>query len=76
MPFSHVLASFFSGGDSQVLFHTVNAMGVYSISVIPWAVFQLTNGVFQGTGQTKYNMITSIVRIYCFRLPILLSLIT
>jgi putative MATE family efflux protein len=74
LPFRYKLAGLFSSGDSQVLFHTVNAMGVYSISVIPWAIFQVTNGVFQGTGQTKYNMITSIVRIYCFRLPIVILL--
>ncbi|SHH44978.1 MATE family efflux transporter [Clostridium grantii] len=74
LPLRYALAGLFANGDSEVLYHTVNAMGVYSISVIPWALFQVTNGVFQGTGQTHYNMIISIMRIYCFRLPIVIAL--
>ncbi len=68
------IASVFAKDDLEVLYHTVNAMSVYSITVIPWAVFQVANGVFQGTGHTKYNMIISILRIYLFRLPIVIYL--
>ena len=72
LPFKSSLAGVFSNGDSAVLYHTVNAISVYSISVIPWAIFQVTSGIFQGTGHTKYNMFISIMRIYCFRLPLII----
>ncbi len=75
LPFRESLAGVFSKGDTEVLYHTVNAISVYSISVLPWAIFQVTNGIFQGTGHTKYNMIISIMRIYCFRLPIVVLFI-
>ena len=74
LPFRREIASMLASGDSEVLYHTVNAMGVYSITVIPWAIFQVANGVFQGTGHTKYNMILSILRIYAFRLPAVILL--
>ncbi|WP_320048120.1 MATE family efflux transporter [uncultured Ilyobacter sp.] len=73
LPLKYPLAEVFSNGDSAVLYHTVNAISVYSISVIPWAIFQVTNGIFQGTGHTKYNMLISIMRIYCFRLPLIIA---
>ncbi len=68
------IAAFFARGDELILYHTINAMGVYSISVIPWAVMQVTNGVFQGTGHTQYNMYISMFRIYLFRLPVVIIL--
>mgnify|MGYP001822249028 CR=1 FL=1 len=74
LPFRTNIAAVFAKGDAEVLYHTVNAMSVYSITVIPWAIFQVANGVFQGTGHTKYNMIISIMRIYLFRLPIVILL--
>jgi len=74
LPFRSHIAGVFAKGDAEVLYHTVNAMGVYSITVIPWAIFQVANGVFQGTGHTKYNLIISIMRIYLFRLPIVILL--
>lgn len=74
LPLRTNIASVFAKGDAEVLYHTVNAMSVYSISVIPWAIFQVANGVFQGTGHTKYNMIVSMMRIYLFRLPMVIVL--
>jgi putative MATE family efflux protein len=75
LPLKYPLANVFAKDDVDVLYHTMNAMSVYSISVIPWAVFQVTSGIFQGTGRTTYNMIISIFRIYAFRLPIVIALI-
>lgn len=74
LPIRHQVAALFAKEDGDVLYHTVNAMGVYSISVIPWAVFQVVSGVFQGTGDTKFNLVISVVRIYCFRLPLVILL--
>lgn len=71
-PLRPVLAGFFAKGDQDIIYHTINAMTVYSVSIIPWAWFQVANGVFQGTGHTKYNMIISIMRIYLFRLPLVI----
>lgn len=74
IPLRANIAAVFARGDALTLYHTINAMGVYSISVIPWAVTQVTNGVFQGTGHTQYNMYISMLRIYLFRLPIVIIL--
>jgi len=72
LPLRVSIAEVFTKDNATVLYHTVNAMTVYSISVIPWAVFQVTNGVFQGTGNTKYNLIVSLSRIYLFRIPLVI----
>lgn len=72
LPFRSEIASIFAKGDLDIVYHTVNAMGAYSITVVPWAVIQVTNGVFQGTGHTKYNMYISLLRIYLFRLPLVI----
>ncbi|GKX29425.1 MATE family efflux transporter [Vallitalea longa] len=70
------IAGLFSKGDEELLRHTVNAMSVYSISVIPWGIFQVVIGVFQGTGHTKYNLLLSLIRLYIFRLPVVVLLST
>ncbi|MDF2611891.1 MAG: efflux family protein [Lachnospiraceae bacterium] len=67
------VANVMTRGDADVLRHTLNAMSVYSISVIPWAVFQVIIGIFQGYGKTKYNLLISFMRVYLFRLPIYLT---
>ncbi|GAA0178907.1 MATE family efflux transporter [Clostridium sediminicola] len=74
LPVRHKVAALFANGDEDVIYHTMNAMGVYSISVIPWAIFQVVSGVFQGTGDTKFNLVISVTRIYCFRLPLVILL--
>lgn len=68
------IAGSFAKGDEEVLRHIINAMTTYSISVLPWAIFQVTSGIFQGTGHTRYNMLISVFRIYAFRIPIVLFL--
>ena len=65
----------FTGNDEELLRHVVNAMRVYSISVVAYCVFQVTNGVFEGTGKTKYNMLVGLIRIYLFRIPIVTILV-
>jgi Na+-driven multidrug efflux pump len=68
------IAGLFAKDDKELLRHTVNAMSVYSISIIPWAVFQVVIGVFEGTGNTKMNLLISIARVYLFRLPLVIIL--
>lgn len=74
LPIRGSIIQWFSSGDGEILNHTMNAMAVYSVSVIPWAVFQVCIGVFQGTGKTKYSMYISIARIYLFRVPLVMIL--
>lgn len=68
------VASLMTRGEGEVLKHTINAMSVYSISVIPWAIFQVILGVFQGYGKTKYNLYISFIRVYLLRLPVVILL--
>ncbi|MCG8571859.1 MAG: MATE family efflux transporter [Spirochaetes bacterium] len=75
LPFKETAAGFFVKDNPQLFMYTVQAMGTYSVSLIPWALFQITNGMFIGTGNTKYNMLISSARIYVFRLPLLILFI-
>lgn len=68
------VANVMTRGEEDVLRHTLNAMSVYSISVIPWAIFQVIIGIFQGYGKTKYNLLISFMRVYLFRLPVVAGL--
>ncbi|UJF15709.1 MATE family efflux transporter [Jeotgalibaca sp. MA1X17-3] len=68
------VAALFTNQDSEVLRHTVNAITVYSVSAIPWAAMQIVIGYFQGTGQTKFNLMISFSRLYVFRIPIIFIL--
>jgi len=72
---SRSIAINFTGDDPELLRQVVNAMRVYSISVVAYCIFQVTNGVFQGTGKTRYNMLIGLVRIYLFRIPIVTVLV-
>lgn len=73
--FKQPIAAQMTRGDAEVLMHTRNAMAIYSISVVPWAIFQVILGVFQGYGRTKYNLYISFIRVYLLRLPIVLLLV-
>ncbi len=50
--------------------HVINAMGIYTASILPWAFTECVLGIFQGTGYTMYNLLISIVRIYVLRVPV------
>lgn len=69
------LRSFFAGlftfgEESSTYQHTINALSIIGISVIPWSIFQVVIGLFTGMGKTKYNLYVSLARIYLFRLPL------
>lgn len=74
LSYRHSIAGVFARDDYDLFKHTVNAMSVYSISIIPWAVFQVVIGVFEGTGNTKMNLLISFARVYLFRLPLVIIL--
>ncbi|GAB6107247.1 MATE family efflux transporter [Fusibacter bizertensis] len=67
-------ALIFAGNDFELYGHVIDAISVYSISVIPWGIFQIVIGYFTGTGQTQYSLIITFGRLYAFRFPSILLL--
>lgn len=55
--------------DEMIKYHSINYLKIMLISVIPWVVFQVLAGVFQGTGHTIFNMYCHVGRIWIFRVP-------
>ncbi len=62
--------------QSDAYLHTLSAMQIYTISVVPWAIFQIVMGIFKGTGYTKYTLYISLIRIYLLRLPLAWAFVT
>jgi putative MATE family efflux protein len=61
----------FTHDDAELYRHTINAMNVYSASVIPWTIFQVIIGVFQGSGHTTYSLVITFCRVFIFRVPVI-----
>ena len=55
--------------DEMIKYHSINYLKIMLISVIPWVIFQVLAGVFQGTGHTTFNMYCHVGRIWIFRVP-------
>lgn len=72
--FKSNFAYLFARDDAHLYGHVIDAISVYSISIIPWAIFQVVIGVFTGAGQTTNNLIITMARLYLFRLPSILLL--
>ncbi len=70
LPNRAFVASIFLSPDSAAHASMMRAMLIYSGAVIPWAITETAQGVFQGTGNTVYNLIVSMVRIYILRIPV------
>ncbi len=66
------IATQFSENDPIVFEHIMNAMSTYSFSIIPWGFFQIVIGFYQGIGKTKYNLFISLIRLYAFRVPLVI----
>ena len=49
--------------DVNIKYHSINYLKIMLISVIPWVIFQVLAGIFQGTGHTTFNMYCHIGRI-------------
>ena len=67
-------AALLTEGDTVLYNHIMNAVHVYSASVIPWSIFQVIIGIFVGTSKTNYNLFITFVRIYALRLPCIIIL--
>lgn len=70
LPNRAFVASIFLDSNSPAHASMMRAMLIYSGAVIPWAVTETAQGVFQGTGNTVYNLVVSMVRIYVLRIPV------
>ncbi|WP_249029237.1 MATE family efflux transporter [Tannockella kyphosi] len=72
LPFRSSIAALFVDTSDPTYQHIINAMGIYSASIIPWGMTECAMGIFQGTGDTKFNLFVSLMRIYVFRVPVVI----
>lgn len=70
LPNRAMVASMFLDPNSSAHASMQRAMLIYSGAVIPWAITETAQAIFQGTGKTVYNLIVSMVRIYVLRIPV------
>jgi len=56
--------------DPEVIRHGALMFRIISVSVIPFAMFMVTNGAFQGGGDTKPVMYLNVMRLWGLRVPI------
>lgn len=68
------IAGLFVDPSDETYQHIINAIGVYTASIIPWGITECVLGIFQGTGYTMYNLMISLVRIYVLRVPVVIIL--
>ncbi len=68
------IAGLFVDPTDETYQHIINAIGVYTASIIPWGITECVLGIFQGTGYTMYNLMISLVRIYVLRVPVVILL--
>ena len=74
LPLKDKIAILFTSIQNEVFYHIMNAMSIYTVSIIPWAVTEVVMGVFQGAALTRYNLMVSVMRIYLFRVPVVILL--
>ncbi|MFI3237051.1 MAG: MATE family efflux transporter [Lachnospiraceae bacterium] len=74
IPMRPYIASLFIDSSEETYQHIINAMGIYTASIIPWGITECVLGIFQGTGYTMYNLTISLVRIYVLRVPVVIIL--
>lgn len=74
MPFRLQIASLYAEPSHPTYQHIVNAMTVFTPSVIAWVITEVIMGFFQGAALTQYNLMVSVLRIYVFRLPVVMFL--
>lgn len=70
LPNKEFVAGLFLNSSSPAYTSMLRAMSIYSAAVIPWAITETAQGIFQGAGKTVYNLIVSMVRIYVLRIPV------
>lgn len=61
--------------DELIISHTIDAMNIYSHTVIAWAFMQIAIGVFYASGYASIPIIISFARLFIFRIPLLYVLL-
>lgn len=74
IPLRPWISGLFVDPSDETYQHVINAMGIYTASIIPWGITECVLGIFQGTGYTMYNLMISLVRIYVLRVPVVIIL--
>lgn len=60
--------------DPEVIAHGATLFRIVSVSVIPFTLFTVINGAFQGGGVTRPVMVLSILRLWGIRVPLAMLL--
>lgn len=71
--FGNSLVQFFVN-DAEVIAYGATIFRIVSVSVIPFTLFTVINGAFQGGGDTKPVMILNIGRLWGLRVPLAIVL--
>lgn len=58
--------------DPEITKHTLDFIQAFAFSTIPWAIYKVIVGYFQGEGFTKLNFYIDLGRVWVFRIPVLL----
>jgi putative MATE family efflux protein len=68
LPAAPALVSLFSR-DPEVLRHASDAMRVFSVSIIGFAVFNIVSSAFAGTGRADVQLLIAVLRVWVIRVP-------
>ncbi len=72
LPWRSQIASLFVDTTESTYGYMIDAMSIYTASIIAWGITECVLGIFQGVGKTKYNLLISLVRIYALRVPVVI----
>lgn len=67
--FGNTVVRFFVD-DAEVIRHGATMFRIVSVSVVPFTLFTVINGAFQGGGDTRPVMVLSIIRLWGLRVPL------
>lgn len=70
------LAGFLTNGDQTIFYHVLNYVGLVGWTVIPWALFQMLQSIFESFQKTTFTVWINIFRLWGVRIPGVLFAIT
>jgi putative MATE family efflux protein len=71
--FGNLVMRFFVD-DAEVIAHGATLFRIVSVSVVPFTLFTVINGAFQGGGDTRPVMYLSVLRLWGIRVPLAMFL--
>ena len=63
------LGTFLTNGDETILYHALNYIGLVGWTVIPWAVFQMLQSIFESFQKTTFTVWINLFRLWGVRIP-------